>query len=219
MVRVSVIGQRSKEVFPNRGMEMRTQDGGGWMTGCGDMSGSSVHWNICVAKRILMCHCWKCVNLRECVHMNVQNIKASRKVHSSISLSVNHAHSSHIDMHAPFSFTMTFVLRMVRVDSDLIFWNLGYSYNTSCSHVINSRDVSLHCASPSPPSLTCLLHLIILLNGDMKDLLFLLKESASFDRHRLLKRGVWVAAVPSLNRTSIKFWEPTETPGFWLDQW
>lgn len=50
--RLKVKGSIS-EAFQNRGMEMRTGDGGGWMTGCGDRSGPAVHGNICVVKRIL----------------------------------------------------------------------------------------------------------------------------------------------------------------------
>ncbi len=72
------------------------------------------------------------------------------------------------------------------MDAGIISCNLGYSYNTSCSHVRNSRAFSPHCAS-SPPSLICLLHFIIHLNGGMKYLLFRLRESISFVRNRLLK--------------------------------
>ncbi len=124
------------------------------------------------------------VRAYECACVSVQNIKASRKVHSSINLYVNHAHSSHIAT-PPSFLEKTFVLRGVRVEAGLISCNLGYSYNTSCSHVRNSRAFSPHCAS-SPPSLICLLHFIIHLNGEMK-YLFRLRESTSFVRNRLLK--------------------------------
>lgn len=68
---------------------MRTGDGGGWMTGCGDRSGPAVHRNICVLKNN-----FTACEFKSCACVSVQNIETSCKVHSTF-----HAYS------------VTFVLR------------------------------------------------------------------------------------------------------------
>lgn len=181
------------------------------MKGCGDRSGPAVHRNICVVKRILTRASYMNVNVCLCETLK----QVTNFIPQSTCQSVNHAHSSHIA--TPLRFyddicPQKFV--WLQISSPAV-WGIHIIHHVPMSE---TAGLPLYCA-PSPPSLTCLLHFIILLNGEMKDPLSLLRESASFVRHRLLKRGVWVAAVPSLNRTSVKFWEPTDKLGFWLEQW
>jgi len=166
------------------------------MTGCGDRSGPAVHGNICVMKmnenELYECACL-CKTLKQ----------VAQFIPQSTYLSI---------IHIPCTFDDICPQKFV--------WLQFVVFIPVIHHVPMSETAGLplYCA-PSPPSLTCLLHFIILLNGEMKDPLSLLRESASFVRHRLFKRGVWVAAVPSLNHTSVKFWEPTDKLGFWFEQW
>lgn len=161
------------------------------MRGCGDRSGPAVHRNIRAVRRILTRASYMNVNVCLCKTLK----QVTNFIPQSTCQSVNHAHSSHIA--TPLIFYDTYVLRSSCVCRSHLLQFIHIIHHVPMSE---TAGLPLYCA-PSSPSLTCLLHFIILLNGEMNDPLSLSRESASFVRHRLLKRGVWV----ELNRTLVKF--------------